>query len=485
MPLKTIAVLLALAVTVALHLLTGDLYINLLDEGIYLEGAARMAAGEVIYRDFFALTGPGTYWLVSALFRIFGTSLPVARWIPLAGLGVMIACVFYLTARSTSRRFAAFVTFCYLGLMVVSTDMMVVNHRLDSAALAMLGVTLSIAGSPFAAGAAAAGAAWATPPMLALTLAILAWRIRTGGWKPYLAGAAACSAPAVIWLIATGALSPMLHHLLWTASNYSGANRAFYGSIVGGWAALFDDASGFDLVIRGLFVGYCLMLPAILPPVALTVSALRRWKSAGEWFLALCGAALIVSTYPRPSITNLRYLCGLFVVLAAVLIYRIPRLHLPLAAITGLLSVALLWTTAVACTSTERTGTLRAKRSEAAPLRAWLETVPAGATSFAFPYKPVAVFLAGARNPTRYSYLQPGMMTDADEQSVLGDLERNPPEWVHHTDVPPEAYFRIWPSSDPKRLRMPRIEAFLARRYTAVRTVDENGLPVHILHRRY
>jgi hypothetical protein len=99
-----------------------------------------------------------------------------------------------------------------------------------------------------------------------------------------------------------------------------------------------------------------------------------------------------------------------------------------------------------------------------------------GESLFVFPYLPIVYFLTGGRNPTRYSYLQPGMMTKEDEEIALAELLANPPRWVLYSDVPKEAYLRIWPNSDPTRLRMPSIEEFIRSRYHLVEKLNlSNG----------
>src|SRR5213593_1607939 len=49
------------------------------DEGILLQGAQRILAGQVLYRDFFSFYTPGSYYALALLFKIFGSSLLVAR----------------------------------------------------------------------------------------------------------------------------------------------------------------------------------------------------------------------------------------------------------------------------------------------------------------------------------------------------------------------------------------------------------------------
>jgi hypothetical protein len=86
-------------------------------------------------------------------------------------------------------------------------------------------------------------------------------------------------------------------------------------------------------------------------------------------------------------------------------------------------------------------------------------------TLFVFPYRPLLYFVTGAHNPTRYSFLQPGMFSDKDEWEALSELRAHPPQWVFYTHVSPESYLRIWPGSDPRRLQMAGIEAFLRENY--------------------
>ena len=65
---------------------------NLLDEGSQAAQALRIMHGELIYRDFFTVVTPASYFTVAWLFQLFGTNLMVMRWAVLAlGLGILIA----------------------------------------------------------------------------------------------------------------------------------------------------------------------------------------------------------------------------------------------------------------------------------------------------------------------------------------------------------------------------------------------------------
>ena len=49
------------------------------DEGILLQGAQRILAGQIPYRDFFSFYTPGSYYELAFVFRLFGSSVAVAR----------------------------------------------------------------------------------------------------------------------------------------------------------------------------------------------------------------------------------------------------------------------------------------------------------------------------------------------------------------------------------------------------------------------
>jgi hypothetical protein len=71
---------------------------NLLDEGSQAAQALRLMNGEVIYKDFFTVVTPFSYYTVAWLFELFGTGLMVMRWAVLA-LGLGIAALTLVAAR--------------------------------------------------------------------------------------------------------------------------------------------------------------------------------------------------------------------------------------------------------------------------------------------------------------------------------------------------------------------------------------------------
>jgi hypothetical protein len=71
---------------------------NLLDEGSQAAQALRVLNGEVIYKDFFTVVTPFSYYTVAWLFDLFGAELMVMRWTVLA-LGMGMAALTMLVAR--------------------------------------------------------------------------------------------------------------------------------------------------------------------------------------------------------------------------------------------------------------------------------------------------------------------------------------------------------------------------------------------------
>src|SRR5713226_7722658 len=100
------------------------------DEGIILQGAQRILRGEVLYRAFFSFFTPGSYYFVAVIFKIFGSSIIVART-ALVLIGAAFSVITYLLARRVcSRESSLFVA----GLVTATTlpYRFLVLHNWDS-----------------------------------------------------------------------------------------------------------------------------------------------------------------------------------------------------------------------------------------------------------------------------------------------------------------------------------------------------------------
>ncbi|TMB37509.1 MAG: hypothetical protein E6J55_25845 [Deltaproteobacteria bacterium] len=106
--------------TLGVALLAGGLQIALHnrgiwieDEGIVLETAARVARGEVLYRDVAAVILPGVFWVHAALFRLFGEGILPGRWAMVALFTAVCLLVYRYLARAAGDRVA------WLGLGLI------------------------------------------------------------------------------------------------------------------------------------------------------------------------------------------------------------------------------------------------------------------------------------------------------------------------------------------------------------------------------
>ncbi len=76
---------------------------NVFDEGIILTGAQNILLGRQPYRDFWIPYGPGQFWTVAALFKIFGSSIAVERAWDTFVRAALATLVFTCSYNSSSR----------------------------------------------------------------------------------------------------------------------------------------------------------------------------------------------------------------------------------------------------------------------------------------------------------------------------------------------------------------------------------------------
>lgn len=512
-----------------LWLMAGNLFILGLDEGIYFDGGVRVLRGQVPYRDFFALTGPLSYWLEAAAFKLFGVTLAAGRVVMVLDVALLTALVYWLAARLAGKTTALIAAFTFFAFETGLSFRLYANHRWDSSALGMLGVAFAFRGASttsrrriilFASGFFAAAAAWCTPSVILLVVAVGLWLIadsKVRSFFPlYALGVVACSFPAIAVLARERALVPMLRSMVWSVRNYSGPNRVYYGygafPASSGWRALFGGAWGRTHWLRVLDF-FLALIPPLLPVLVYLSWLLRTRKRAaqldgpktGILLLLIASAALLLSTYPRWSADELMFVMPVFYVLAAFLLERLapPRWRAVLggalagvAAITLAVSVSGLTREPVIHT---RVGTLRAVPQDQQLISQLDAAIPRGSSLFVDPYLPVVYFLTGGVNPTRFDFLEPGMMTAHDTAVVLSELEAHPPQRVVYFEFPAATFFSIWPNARPRKTRLKILDAWLRAHYHLAKVIfhpvaefailERNGLthsqprnPFRVLH---
>jgi hypothetical protein len=466
------------AAALLVWMLTGGVLHPSMDEGIYLEGAQRLRAGQIPYRDFFAYTGPLIYLVQAALEAAFGRDISMLRLSVALSVGLMTAGAYGIAQRLAGWRTGLLAAIAFLGFLAPSLYRFIVNHRWLSAGLFTFAMFAVLEKRWRLAGVCAALAVWATPSFALPFLAVLAcvWLTDRQQTLGFLLASIVVSAPIAAWLIAQGAFQPMLERLFWASQQYARANAVPYAYYPG---LRFDPSLGRILGVLRL-LGPAWILPLIL--------AIACWRKETRW-MGILGAAFWLTSYPRWDVNQLIFVLPPFWALGAAWIaQRWPDLaKTAAAAVTAMLSfyffAQLLAATDQFAGYPSRAGQVRGDSSDLQALERLEKAVPQGETLYVYPYMPVMGFYLGARNPVSFSYLQPGMMSSADEARVLADLQRNPPRFVLKQWLPRDQVLNIWPGSDLSRMDFILIEEFLASRYRFVDQYESSHFRLRLLER--
>jgi 4-amino-4-deoxy-L-arabinose transferase-like glycosyltransferase len=434
------------------------------DEGIVLQGAQRILQGQVLYRDFFSFYTPGSYYWMALLFKIFGSSILVAR-AALIVYGGLFSVLTYLLARRVCSRWSALLA-SYMVTLSCLPFRFVALHNWDSTLLAYLTLYCAVLWLEQGHWAWALG----TGSLAALTLlfehskgAGLMLGLLVGYGVIILRGdgrrlfgprqAAGLTAgfawPFVVtfgYFAANHALLEMLTDWVWPLFHYAGANRLRYGYLVmstANRAAMFGGSWGSRLITL-VIVEPFILLP-ILPILALGIffwAGLRRSQGdllGSRWrYWVLVSATLsglLFSTFltKRPDFTHLNYLGPLFYLVVAWVLDGLNLQSRPWRSVMPVLvlliffsytafGMTLLWGPLGAHHKVRTArGTVTTGGSDTA-----LEDVQAHVTPgeklFVYPYEPLYYYLTGTFNPTRFDFLQPGMHTAEQVQEAIGEL---------------------------------------------------------------
>jgi len=453
------------------------------DEGLILEPAQRILGGARPYVDIFGYMTPGSYWLQALVFRVFGLALWTGRLIVIFDFSLQCALVFWLTWRIASRNAAIAAALMFAGFQIADPSALTATHRWDSATLALAGVAAAVSDSKsrwLASGALLAAAAWCTPALAAVGGAVilfLAVRSRRD-LVPFAAGIASITIPAVVFLLWTGSFRGLLNQLAWLRANYSALNVMPYGSIIGGYRALFEGSAGAaELGIRGVLVA-CIALPAILPPIAVISMAILRPRETPERrpaieLLTLAAIAFVATVFPRADIAHLAFVAALPYALSVAGIARLlparagAAFAMPVILLAAVFGSNFFTSLRATTPIVSPVGALRVPSTQANGVAQLLSRVRPGSSLFVYPYMPLHYFLTQAKNPTRYSFLAPGMMTERDSSAALAELKANPPQFVMYMSLKREEFLRVFPNARSLDWHFATLEKWLDENYEA------------------
>ena len=490
---------------------------NLLDEGSTAAQALRIVNGDVIYRDFFTVVTPASYYTVAALFQIFGASLIVLRWAALVtGLGILLITL------TVGRRVMVWPFAAAAGLLTTVWGWFLVTpnfYSLEAALLSLIALACYVHGAPKVRWMVLAGIATGltaltkqnvgayTAAGLFMTIwasrifdTELDWRGRMKMSGQFIAGIGIAMIPALVFLIASG------------AGSYLYESWIYYPLIkyTDRFARPFPDFFPLSSDPFDLWTKLVVYLPVIVYPLALVaiiVLATRfqgrgdvAAKREGHALLAITAVGLLtlLQAWPRADVPHILFgLQPTFIVFAYLLfcVWRglktIPGPPVGVAAIAMAVALApaltLLWKgyqrtdweyqNYIVAVRTDRatsifTGGLEAQRIDIVTNYIAEHTAPDDPI-FVVPWAAGFYFLANRSNPTRTDFM---LFEDPEAYPcLLSRLDERPPKYViygYTWDVD-DRHFRDYAAPIDRYIRSRYAIEFSTDGYEIWRRLDE------------
>jgi 4-amino-4-deoxy-L-arabinose transferase-like glycosyltransferase len=477
------------------------------DEGIILQGAQRIVQGQVLYRDFFSFFTPGSYYLLALFFRVFGSSMLVART-ALAAYGAFFSVFTYLLARRVCSRWVALAAACLVTLTSLPWRFMVL-HNWDSTLWACATVYSAVWllqaprwGWALATGSFASltilfeqskGAGLLLGLGLGLILLVLftrsTLRLSRGQWVTLAIGLAWPFALTFAYFAAHHALPAMLADWFWPLHNYSKVNSVPYG--YQDWSdearkGLFGSESWLVRGIALFTVSPCFLLP-VLPIIAivlliywlLEVKKERLAVGRAAYFILVCSSivGLLFSVLiSRADIIHFVHLAPLlYLVLAWVMdgadlrgqLIRSIRPLVSLGILITFITLGMAFLVRIRNAKTineTRRGVVLAKSSD--PIVEYVQThVPPGSKILVYPYLPLYYYLTATFNPTSFDYLQPGMHTRQQEQEVIHQVSADRTSVIVFQPSFNDAIAASWPKTSLASLASDPVADYILAHY--------------------
>ena len=480
--------------------------VNLLDEGSTAAQALRIVNGELIYRDFFTVVTPGSYYTVAWLLQIFGERLMVLRWAALVTGLLIVLLTMIIARRVMAWPFAAgaalmttvwgwfLVTPNYYSLQAALLALLALACYLQSArgtsekwivaAGVMTGLTALVKQNVGAYAAVALLASiWAA--RLFESRCDLRARIRASAM--FIAGICIPAVPTLLFLIATGA-GPYLYEswVYYPLAKYPERFALPY-------PAFFEPLPEHGIFER--WVRFVIFLPVIVYPLT-AIAMIRARERQALLPIALMGLLLLLQSWPRADVAHILFglqptfiLFAYLLYLASVLLAGDPSVKaggnletmrgraLAGTAVMLVPLVLLLWqgykrtdweyANYVAHVRADRgTGVttipIEANRINAVTRYVAEHTAPDDPI-FVVPWAAGFYFLTDRSNPTRTDFI---LFEDLERYPcLLSRLEQRPPKYV--------IYGYTW-DVDEKRFRdyAAPIDRYIRSRYTIETSVD-------------
>jgi hypothetical protein len=430
------------------------------DEGVMLHAAQRMAQGEHLYRDFFALLPPLPFWIVELWQRIFGPGFLAARVLAILFISGTAAATFLACVRAGGSRWVAL--FLSLGIIVASQgDWTVLGHRWMTALFSMVAIFLIFDDKPFAAGIFLGAALLITPPSGALAAA--AALIATARKKLLLLGAAILPTLCLLALALRGLLAEAFHSVI--------------GFMLDGYVAVQRLPFGHGVDRQSLLI-------VVIFPAALLLSLRVRSRAP----LLFAGAGLL-ACLPRADVPHIAFAAPLACPLIAMALKDPP----PWLRATSIVLAVLLCTATLlgwrkkavdahvrAPFATAR-GEVRfgfgADADQLEPMLRQIAALPDGASVFFYPYDPMLAYLSARRHPAPIDLFEPGYTRPEEYRASCRSLGRADFALVDRWMASPERIRQSFPATRvPRPPETAAFERALDEAFTMVVKMDRYEL---------
>jgi hypothetical protein len=479
------------------------------DEGTLIYAAERVAEGQVPFRDFFEVMGPGTFYWLALFFKIFGTTWFATRVSVILTSVATIMLMYYLSRRlQTGFEIVPPILFIAtsFGLLWPS-----ISHHADSNLFALLSFAALLSWSDnrrnwmlFLAGVGAGLTTCFLQPkgtLLFLSFLAVLWCLSREERKfrssvAWLSAGYAAVGLCVLTLFgAAGALPDLfMANVVWPLTRYGNTNSIPYatGLVAFYWARWTTPLISQFGTVLGCTAGGVLIVPHLFIaalPLLLVALVFRRRREAFSRLTApywIVGSAIWLSEIHRRDIMHLVYGSPLLVILFFYLyrqlrsrwtIQTLQLLTLCTIALAGFNGLIVL--TAQTKTVTRR-GVVRTFGDD--PVLGFLHarTKP-GEEIFVYPFGPMYYFLAAVNNPTRYSFLTYDLNTDEQFLEVVRRLEERKVRYViWDTILENEGVKWAYPPNWAFRRKNQIVEPYLLEHYNLLSST--NG--VRILERK-
>lgn len=467
------------------------------NEGTLIVGAVRILHGEVFARDFFEVMGPGTFYILALLFKVFGATFLVTRiWLFFTSMGTGL-CLYFISRRVCPRHAqlpSIVLAGTYFGMQWPS-----ISHHVDGDFFALITVVTLLAWQDqqksillYMAGVLAGTTGCVHQSKgLFLVLAIGTWiclkglsgRSSYGSLGRFVIGAMSIPLIAILYFWKLDALHSLIYvNFTWPATHYGAVNRVPYafGLMEQYWQhwAVIPGLNGSWTVVVASILIVPFMFIAVTPGVVV-VGTLRQFRSPDPAVLlcALGGTAMWLSELHRMDIYHLVFGCPLLLV---VCIRTLGNIQLQPAEvglqILGVCTVTLmavnLFQVAVATSAQTKVGRVGLLKPD--PVLTFMQTkLQTGDTVFFYPYCPIYYFLTGAKNPSRYSILVYGYNTPDEFADAVQSLERQRTEYVvWDSNFETRTFSAVFPKTTLPHQDQQVMEAYLKSKYIQIADVS-------------